>query len=588
VRDVLHQRIDALGSHGRNALQMAAAAGAEFDAGLLAQVLALPLADVLAALEPALRNGMVISQPRPHHFAFAHALLRDTIYDELSLVERGALHARLGHALAQRPAHDAPRTLGEIARHYLLAVPPELEATVRHCRRAASAARNALGVETAAELLSRAIDKLASEGGDERVRCELLLELGLDRHHLGDLPSAWRSVTQAAEIAEQIGAGELVARCACRAASWLEAGGSDEQGARLLIARALELIGDRDPDLRAVLLARRADICLELPAHERAALLAEADALAARRKTPQILLEVAICRMNQRDPARLEDTRRAAASYRTLAQQHEGMVAAPQRASYRFAAELSDYLAALSACDLDAVDGAIERCRLLAEASQVMTVRRGTEAMQAARALGDGRLDDLEAVLLGMSQRSAAGGVFTFVWQYYTARLVEARGALASVAGLVAELPKRHSNMRPYQVMNGALMRARVSAKLGAHDEARRLLSSVPDEYLARMPVHFGDVGVLCFLAETYETLCDRAGALALYPQLLPYAALNAVGPVLDYGGSVEHYLGLLAELLGRRAQAAQHFERAERINRQLRMPLQLAQSVARRASALG
>lgn len=587
VRSILQQRIVALDESTLRVLRMAAAAGTELDASLLADALELPLAEVLSALEPARRRGVVVAHPTAaHRFGFDHALLRDLIYDALGLAERGEYHARLGHALERRQAAGDPRRLGEIAHHFLLAVPSELEACVRHCRNAAAAARDTLGFGAAAELLSRVCEKLAREGGHERTRCELLRFLGNDRFCTGDVPGAWQALRQGAVLSEQIGATDLFASFAFLLASWLELGGGDEDEARRLIDRALRAVGDGDPDLRATLLASRAVMHFELPAEERGALLAEADALAARHNAPEVQLDLAVSRVSVRDPTRIDESRDATARLRALMQQYHDP--RPYRSLHEFSADLTDFLTALTAGDLDAADAAIDRCRWLAERSRVAAVELTVELMQAGRALGDGRLDDLAATLQRVSEGSGvtAGG-FSLVWNNYALRLIEARGDLAALAGVDLEQNvSRFDELRTTQRMNAMLYLASFAMKVGAHDDSRRFLANIPRQELARMPVRYGDLGLLCLTAEVYEAFGDSESAEALYARLLPHEERNAVLPAFDYCGAVAHYLGILAQLLGHHERAVRHFERAEVINRQLRMPVEQSRTSARAEAA--
>lgn len=588
VRSVLRQRIGALTGDARAVLRAAAAAGTDFDAELLADVLGLGIEQVLAALEPARRRHMITAERSlPHRFTFEHVLLRDAIYDDLELVERGALHARFAAVLERRALDGDPRRLGELARHALLAVPSQLDACVRHCRSAARAARAALGYDAAADILSKACDKLASEAGDERLRCDLLLQLSLDRFCAGDIRNAWEALRRAAMLAEQINAPDLLARAACRLAGWLERGGGDEDEARRYVDRALQMVGDRDPDARAALLAHRAEMHWELPASERDALLREASALAARNEKPDVLLELAWCRASLRDPTRLEQTRAAVAEYHVIAQLHATEIPTTTRLLRSYAVELSDYLRALTACDLDAADGALERCAQLARECQAMGLEHAVELMKAGRALGDARFEDVSAAVQRLSETADVTGAFGLASRFYAARLIEAQHGLAGFEGLIASMSSIDllNEVPANQRLNGALGLARVNAKIGAHAVARRLLSSLDSAPLARMPVRYGDLCMLCWLAETYQELGDRVGAAVLYPQLLPYAALNAVGPAFNYEGAVAYYLGLLAELLERRDDAARHFEQAEVLNRTLRMPLLVARCQAARAA---
>jgi DNA-binding winged helix-turn-helix (wHTH) protein/tetratricopeptide (TPR) repeat protein len=590
VRSVLRQRIGALGDEARAVLRAAAAAGTDFDAVLLADVLGLALQQVLAALEQARRAHVIVGdRSLPHRFAFDHVLLREAIYDDLELVERGTLHARFAEVLEHRALDGDPRRLGGLARHALLAVPSQLDGCVRHCRNAASAARAALGYDAAADILSKVCDKLASEAGDERLRCELLLELTLDRFCAGDIRNAWQAGRRAAMLAEQMEAPDLLARAACRLVGWLNRGGGDEDESMRYLDRALQLVGTGDPDSRATLLARRAEMHWDLSASERDALLQEADALAARHEKPEVLLEVAGCHASLRGPTRLEQSRAAIAHYRQLEQRYATELPPTLRLSRSFGIELSDYLRALTACDLDAADASLERCRQLARECQVIGLEEGLGVMEAGRALGEGRLEEVSAAVQRLSETTDATGSFGLVGQFYAARVLEARRGFAGLEAMIANVSSfyRAEGIPPSQRVYGALMLAFVNAKIGAPATAQRLLSGIDGAQLARMPVRYGDLCMLSLLAETYQVLGDRAGAAALYPQLLPYAALNAVGPAFNYEGAVAYYLGLLAELLERRDEAARHFEEAESVNCKLRMPLQVARCQAARA-ALG
>jgi DNA-binding winged helix-turn-helix (wHTH) protein/tetratricopeptide (TPR) repeat protein len=589
VRGVSRQRVLALNDDARVVLRAAAAAGADFEAQLLADVLGFSLERVLAALEQARRKHVIAGDRLvPHRFTFDHVLLREVIYDDLELVERGALHARFAEVLEHRPLDADPRRLGELARHALLAVPSQLDACVCHCRNAARAARSALGYDAAAEILLKACDKLASEGGDARVRCELLQQLGIDRFCAGNIRNAWQALLRAAALAEQIEAPDLLARAACRLAIWLEIGGGDEDEARRYVDRALQLVSESDPDLRATLLAYRAAMLWDLPADERRSLLHQAEALAARHNQPEVLMDIAVCRVNLSDPTQLEENRAAIAHYRRIAQSHTAMPAT-LRLLRNFTVSLSDYQRLLTLCDLDAADAVLERCHQLAQESQVMALERVAEMMGAGRALADARFADVSVAVQRLAEAAGVTGGLGLVWQFYAARLAEAQRGFTGLQEMVASMSSsdRFRELRPSQRMTGLLGLARVNAKIGAHATARRLLSSIDSELLDCLPSRHGDLWVLCLLAETYHALGDGDGAARLYPRLLPHAALNAVGPAFDYEGAVAYYLGLLAELLDCRDHAARHFEDAEVVNRKLRMPLHVARCQAARA-ALG
>lgn len=269
--------------------------------------------------------------------------------------------------------------------------------------------------------------------------------------------------------------------------------------------------------------------------------------------------------------------------YRAVARRHARALPPTQRLLHDFAAELSAYVRALTACELDVADGVIERCSALAEQSQVQAVALGVELMQAGRALGDGRLDDVLARVQRLREGSSLAGGFALAWVSYALRVVEAQSSLESLAGLIAKPPQGFEDLRPSQQIHGRVCLARLNVKLGAPHKARALLATIPDEQLERMPVRYGDLGLMCYLAETYDALADVPAAASLYENLLPHAERNAVQLAFDYDGAVAHYLGILAARLGERDLADKHFERGAAINRVLRMPLQAARSEALR-----
>ena len=89
------------GSAADGILPLAAVAGQEFD---LQQVAAVggqaPAAEALEALDGALATGLVVQGAGPGRFAWAHALVADTLVASLPASRRARLHAQLAEHLA--------------------------------------------------------------------------------------------------------------------------------------------------------------------------------------------------------------------------------------------------------------------------------------------------------------------------------------------------------------------------------------------------------------------------------------------------------------------------------------------------------
>jgi DNA-binding SARP family transcriptional activator len=102
IREAMHQRFAALPEPVLRLLRLCAVIGAEVDTDLLNRT-ATPDEPVVAGLESALRAGLLEEDPHdPGRLHFAHALVRETLVDQLPRADRHRLHARIADALRAR------------------------------------------------------------------------------------------------------------------------------------------------------------------------------------------------------------------------------------------------------------------------------------------------------------------------------------------------------------------------------------------------------------------------------------------------------------------------------------------------------
>jgi DNA-binding winged helix-turn-helix (wHTH) protein len=575
IRQLLRRRIAALPEGTQRLLASASVVGKGFTASLLAEVLGLEIEAVLDELEPALRSAVVeAKRPSAESFGFAHVLLQECLYEQLTLRERGELHGRIARALERRQGLDRAQTLFEIAHHRLNALPFSSPLALVACRRAAAAAQEASGFEAAAMLLTRAIEKLELEAGDAETRCQLLLELGEHQFYAGAIEGAWRAFSQAAESARASGRADLLAQAAPRLVDCLELGVGDPSYTRAAVEHALARLDAGALTLRASLLAQRAELALELSSGERVELLDQAAQLALQSGDSGAILEVAHSRAILRDPTRLSASASAATRFLELLEFHPEAAASMRYRSLRsFGAHLTLYVCALTSGDMVTAQAQLEQCAQIAEHSHVAAARFAVALLRAGRALGAHRLADLRAILQELAPAVMAQiPSAKLAWGGYFAALLEAEGRFdrSAAAQLERALDAAVATKDATYVL---LARARSAALVGDGERARVLLAQLPAVELARMPVRYGDLGALCSLAEIYIALPDRDRAAALYQQLLPHAALNALGATFEYRGSVAHFLGLLAAWLGDAEAAQGHLEQAVVANRKLGMP---------------
>src|SRR5947199_7997440 len=283
VREAIRRRLAPLPAPCRDALTFASVVGREFGLGALQRACGLGADALLEVLRPALGREILVPDPRTAgRYRFVHALIRETIYEELGAAERARLHGRIAEVLEALHQMDPTPHLATLAHHFLEAVPAAgAEKAIAYSARAARHAEASLAYEDAAVLFERALDVLA-EGrpADARERCELLLARGGAQWKAGDGPAARKTFRQAADIARRIGDALLLARSALGFAGegsrllWVRSGVVDRPRIELL-EEALDALGDRDPGLRVRLLARLAINLYWAPEAERVLAVSE-------------------------------------------------------------------------------------------------------------------------------------------------------------------------------------------------------------------------------------------------------------------------------------------------------------------------
>ena len=171
LRQILDARTDRLGVGARNLLAVAAIVGREVPLDLWRALAEADDDALLVAAEGAAAAGLLVELPAGRGVRFAHALIREALYEGTGALRRRALHRRVGEALAARPGADPDA----VAYHLdqagdARAVPWLIAAGERAIRVHAH--------RTAAARLEAALDRLG-EGGDPSARAWLLFRLGL-------------------------------------------------------------------------------------------------------------------------------------------------------------------------------------------------------------------------------------------------------------------------------------------------------------------------------------------------------------------------------------------------------------------------
>src|SRR5213594_2127418 len=569
VREAIRRRLAPLPAPCREALTLASVVGREFGLGALERACGLEADALLEVLRPALGREILVRDPRtPGRYRFAHALIRETIYEELGAAERARLHGRIGDVLEALHEMDPTPHLATLAHHFLEAVPAGgAEKAITYSTRAARYAEASLAYEDAAVLFERALEVLAeARPADARERCELLLARGGAQWKAGDGSGARETFRQAADIARRIGDAPLFARSALGFAGegsrllWVRSGVVDQPRIALL-EEALDGLGDRDPGLRARLLARLAINLYWAPESERVlAVSEEAVTLARQLGDPRDL--AAVLR------ARWIALWRPEGAAERLAIADE-IVHLGERTCDRELALLGRrfrIVGFLEHGDVVATDREIEAWAQIAGELRQPLYLTDLAMWRGTRAIMDGRFAEGEeharrALELAQRERDAQPTmryeIQTFLLHFHKGCLDQLVGRSQPRTGVPATMFQRCA-------------RAFVWSETGRQAEARRELSALAKEGFP-LPRDGAWVVSMSLLSAVAAELNDRTSAAQLYELLLPYAGrVGIFAAGLACWGSISCYLGLLASALGRVAEATRHFEDAAKVHERI------------------
>ncbi|MDT0445296.1 ATP-binding protein [Streptomyces johnsoniae] len=212
VREAVRRRLGLLPEHVVALLTGAAVLGREFHRQVLAATAAAPVPEVDRLLAHAAAARLVEQRPSGR-FAFAHDLVRETLYDALDEAEQRRRHAAVVHALDGAPELADRVPPADLARHAHLAggeLDPAL--AVELLRSAAEEARGRMAFEESIGHSRKAFELAAAVGPRRRILAGL--DLAGQLGHAADPTHATDVYEQVAEEARRLDDPELMARVA--------------------------------------------------------------------------------------------------------------------------------------------------------------------------------------------------------------------------------------------------------------------------------------------------------------------------------------------------------------------------------------
>jgi DNA-binding NarL/FixJ family response regulator len=564
VKEVIGTRLNRLSKSCNAVLANAAAIGRTFSVEVLAGLLdEVPEGELMAALEEALAATVVEPVAEAGCYQFSHALIRETLYDEIPAIRRARLHLRIGAALEELQGRDPMSNLAALAHHYCAALPGgDAAKAVEYARRAAERADALFAYEEAARYYRLALQALEAKGtpDDATRRCQLLIALGEAQTKAGESLQAAEILLQAAESAKALGVAPDFARAAVgfEEATWRP--GMPGDAAVRLLRDALAGLGEADSLLRAQVLSSLTRALILSGALDEAMRI-HAQAVAMARRIG--------------DPATLAAALRAVVSARWLPAQFAARFATTLEAT-RLAEQVGDRERFLEAQswrlfdlmelgDLKVRAVEFERyTRLVDQLRQPFYQYIGASS-RAMVALFEGRFEDSERFAqqaLEIGERMPgldASGIFGM--QMFSLR--REQGRLKEVAPLVAHFVQTTSKAATWRP--GLAL---IYSELGLAEQARIEFEVLAANDFVAVPQDGLWVTCIAYLAEVCAFLRDAGRAAVLYAALAPCDGRNIVAPPnVACFGAAARYLGMLAATMKRWPDAERHFEAALEMN---------------------
>ena len=561
VRAVIGQRLGRLSERCRLSLVPASVMGREFALEPLTRVTGLDSEELLEVLDEAAAERMLGEAPgAPGRLRFSHALIRDTLYDELTPARRMRLHRAVGEAIEATYAPHLEGHLSELAQHFgaAAAVGVAVKA-VAYARRAGDRALGQLAFEEAARLYDMAL-ALTDEPSE---RCELLLARGEAEARAGLTTISKHTLVEAAELADRHGMPEHLARAALGYGgrlSWETSKGDDAWAP--LLERALAALPEADSPLRVWLLARLAGLReAGFVQAEKAALGRDGVEMARRLGDPATVARaLAGLIPASESPDNVREMLALSIEFVDLAHRagdKERALEAHEHCLYRY----------LELGDAPAARAALEAMRRLAAELRQPAQQWLVAASDARQALLEGRLAEAERLISGALQlgEHAHAEIATNTFRHQLYLLRREQGRLREVEDLV----RRSVVDYPVnQVWRCAL--TQLTAELELHDESRPMLEALASNRFADLPFQETWLTSLSLLAEAAGALADTVSAAILYELLHPYADRVAVSAPEISTGAVARYVGLVAATAGHPDDAERHFVQAMELNERI------------------
>ena len=580
VKQVIARRLGRLSAQATEWLRVAAVIGRDFGSDLHERVVGLDEDEYLNALDEALSTGLVVETGSDAGYSFAHALIRETLYEGMSAARRARIHRRVGEAL--EAADNSDRYLTALAHHFTRAASAETgNKAIAYARRAGERATRMLEHEEAGEHYTRALEVLKRVDPDALDRrCELLLLIGEARVRSGERALSVRAFTEAAALADSLGDRAALARAAIGASRrYIQQPGVVETEVIELLRRALAANEGEHSVVRVCLLARLCGALYYSRERGKMKVLSdEATAIAQELEDPAARAHACAARRRALwSPANLQARLETSTEMLTCAHEAEDLELELQAHAWLAVDLLESGDREAVDAQMESFDAGAERLRqpLFTWQATIWASMRALLAGEPRRAEGHAS----EALSIGAGSITAR--------DYHAVQMLAIRredGRMGELDPAIRGLVERNAERHAWRAALAMLL-----WESGHAEEAQAQIDELSEHDFAGLPLDGDWLTTMALAADVTAGLRDHATAATLYDQLVPYQSANVViGLGAVCLGSVATFLGKLAATTGREREAARHFEQALAANAALRAPACVARTELEYARLLG
>ncbi len=207
VKEVIGRRLEQVSETCRQTLTLAAVIGKRFEFDVLMHTADGNEDQVLDAIEEAIRSQLLNEEKvgAAVMYDFSHALIRETLYEGLSLRRRMRLHQRVGEALELVYRNREDEAIEDLAFHFARSAQTEVQRAVVYALRAAEKAQRIHAHEEALKFFGEAVDLLREAGRDAEA-ADVLEQMGEPAYYgTGDREKALSYYRQALAFQEKAG-----------------------------------------------------------------------------------------------------------------------------------------------------------------------------------------------------------------------------------------------------------------------------------------------------------------------------------------------------------------------------------------------